>query len=284
MKEEKHIIFLFFLPSIIFLAVLFIYPFLYGFYLSFTNEEGEWTLENYLTFFKDPWEVRTIWTTFKIALPATLISILLAIPFSYYMRHGIKGERLISFFLILPVTLGTVLVAEGMLSYMGPAGWLYQFLKAIGIIKEPLRLTHNYTGVLLGLIIHNFPYALLMLLGYVSGIDPNLEKAAQILGADGWYIFRKVIFPLWVPGIAMAFSLNFVMAFSVYPTAVLLGQPSGPTRVMSISVFHWAMEKFNFNVGSAIAMVMGLIELIVILVVMSLRQRMFKGGSMVGKA
>ena len=44
------------------------------------------------------------------------------------------------------------------------------------------------------------------------------------------------------------------------------------------------MEKFNFNVGSAIAMVMGLIELIVILVVMSLRQRMFKGGSMVGKA
>lgn len=57
MKEEKHIIFLFFLPSIIFLAVLFIYPFLYGFYLSFTNEEGEWTLENYLTFFKDPWKL-----------------------------------------------------------------------------------------------------------------------------------------------------------------------------------------------------------------------------------
>ncbi|PMQ01038.1 MAG: ABC transporter permease [Dictyoglomus sp. NZ13-RE01] len=284
MRERKLVIFLTFLPSLIFLSFLFIYPFFYGLYLSFTGKANEFTLENYIRFFSDPWEVATIFTTFKIALPATIINILLAIPFAYYMRHGVKGEKVITFFLILPVTLGTVLVAEGMLTYFGPVGWFNQFLKTIGVIKEPLKLTHNYTGVLLGLIVHGFPYAFLMLLGYISGIDPNLEKAAQMLGANKWQIFRRVIFPLWIPGITIAFSLNFVMAFSVFPTAVLLGQPSGPTRVMSISIFHWAFEKFDFNTASAIAIIMGLIELIVILIVMFWRQKMFKGGTFVGKA
>ena len=68
-----------------------------------------------------------------------------------------------------------------------------------------------------------------------------------------------------VPGIAIAFCLNFVMAFSVFPSAVLLGEPSGPTRVISIAAYQWAFEKFDFNMGSAISMIMAAIELLVIM-------------------
>jgi putative spermidine/putrescine transport system permease protein len=156
------------LPALSFIVVLFIYPFIYGLFLSFTNANGYFTLSNYSKFFTDIWEFRTIWITLSIALPATLINIFLAIPFAYYMRHGIKGEKLITFFLIIPITLGTVLIAEGMLTYMGPHGWLNQFLMFIGFIKEPFRFTHNYLGVMISVIIQGFPFAFLMLLGYVS--------------------------------------------------------------------------------------------------------------------
>lgn len=271
------------LPALIFIILLFIYPFFYGLFLSFTDVDGGFSLANYHKFFTDQWEYRTIWITLKLALPATLINVLLAIPFAYYMRHGRKGEKLITFFLILPITLGTVLVAEGMLTFMGPNGWLNQFLIAIGLIDKPFRFTHNYLGVLISLVIQGFPFAFLMLLGYVSGINPDLEKAAQMLGASKGKTFRKVLFPLMVPGIAIAFCLNFVMAFTVYPSAVLLGEPSGPTRVISIAAYQWAFEKFDFNMGSTVAMIMAAIELLVIILVFLWRQRIYKGASIVGK-
>lgn len=286
MSEGKHwdrniLVVLF--PALLFILFLFIYPFFYGIFLSFTNADGAFTLENYIKFFTDVWESRTIWITLSIAIPATLINVFLAIPFAYYMRHGIKGEKLITFFLIIPITLGTVLVSEGMLTFMGPNGWLNQFLIYIGLIAKPFKFTHNYLGVLISLVIQGFPFAFLMLLGYVSGINPDLEKAAQMLGATKTKTFWKILFPLMVPGIAIAFCLNFVMAFSVFPSAVLLGQPSGPTRVISIAAYQWAFEKFDFNMGSAVSMVMAAIELFVIILVFIWRQRIYKGASIVGK-
>jgi len=270
-------------PAIIFLVLLFLYPFAYGLYLSLTNAKGDGTFANYLRFFADPRDFRTIWTTLWIAVPITFINVGLAIPFAYYMRRGLRGEKLVTFFLIVPITLGTVLISEGMLSYMGPKGWLNQFLMAVGLVKDPVRFTHNYLGVVISLGLSGFPYAFLMLLGYISGINPDLEKASQMLGASKLQTFWKILFPLMVPGIAISFCLNFVMAFSVFPSAVLLGQPSGPTRVMAIAAYQWAFEKFNFNAASAISMVMAAIELIVITLVLVWRGRMYKGASIVGK-
>ncbi len=284
MNQNKwdRTLFLILLPAITFIILLFIYPFIHGIYLSLTNADGQFTLANYLKFFTDPWESRTIGITLGIALPATLINVILAIPFSYFMRHGVKGEKLITFFLIIPITLGTVLISEGMLTFMGPNGWVNQFLMHFLHFKEPFRFTHNYLGVLISLIISGFPFAFLMLLGYISGVNPDLEKAAKMLGANKWETFWKVLFPLLVPGIAIAFCLNFVMAFSVYPSAVLLGEPSGPTRVISIAAYQWAFEKFDFNMGSAISMIMAAIELLVVMVVLIWRSKIYRSASISG--
>jgi putative spermidine/putrescine transport system permease protein len=274
---------LFLVPAIVFVILLFVYPFLYGLYLSFTSPEGAPTLANYARFFTDWWEARTIWVTLWIAVPATIINVVLAVPFAYHMRHGMRGEKIITFFLIIPLTLGTVLVSEGMLSYMGPNGWLNQILRAVGITRGPVQFTHNYWGVLISLVIQGFPFAFLMILGYVSGINPDLEKASQMLGASRVQTFVRVLLPLMVPGIAICFCLNFVMAFSVFPSAVLLGEPSGPTRVIAYAAYQWALEKFDFNIASAISMVMAAIELFVISGVLVWRNRIYRGASMVGK-
>jgi putative spermidine/putrescine transport system permease protein len=275
--------FILLIPAIVFIVLLFVYPFAYGLYLSLTTADGAFSLGNYIRFFTDGRDLRTIWTTLSIAVPITFINVGLAVPFAYYMRRGVRGERFITFFLIVPITLGTVLVSEGMLSYMGPNGWLNQLLIALHLAKDPVRFTHNYLGVVISLGLQGFPYAFLMLLGYVSGISPDLEKASQMLGASRIQTFWKVLFPLMVPGIAISFCLNFVMAFSVFPSAVLLGQPSGPTRVIAIASYQWAFEKFNFNAASAISMIMAAIELLVISIVLVWRSRMYRGVSVVGK-
>jgi putative spermidine/putrescine transport system permease protein len=270
-------------PALVFIVLLFVYPFGYGLQTSLTKADGSFTLDNFARFFQSARELRTIWVTLGIALPVTFMAVGLAVPLAYYMRRGIRAEKAISFFLIVPVTLGTVLVSEGMLSFMGPNGWLNQLLLALRLVHKPVQFTHNYAGVAISVGLQGFPYSFLMLLGYVSGINPDLEKASQMLGATRWQTFRKILFPLMVPGIAISFCLNFVMAFSVYPSAVLLGQPSGPQRVIALAAYQMAFEKFNFNAASAISMIMAAIELLVITVVLLWRSRMYKGASIVGK-
>jgi putative spermidine/putrescine transport system permease protein len=281
--QSKNGVLLLLIPAVAFVVLLFLYPFCYGLIKSFTTADGSFTLANYARFFTTARELKTIWVTLGIAVPVTLIAVGLAVPLCYYMRRGVPGEKLISFFLIVPVTLGTVLISDGMLTFMGPNGWLNQLLMALHLVQKPVQLTHNYAGVAISVGLQGFPYAFLMLLGYISGINPDLEKASQMLGANKWQTFWKVLFPLMVPGIAISFCLNFVMAFSVYPSAVLLGQPSGPQRVIALAAYQMAFEKFNFNSASAIAMIMSAIELGVIAIVLAWRSKMYKGASIVGK-
>src|SRR5439155_1182584 len=120
-------------------------------------------------------------------------------------RGGVPVKR--GGLLLLPIALGTVLVAEGINGFYGPKGWLNQGLQAAGL-GDPPRLTHNYTGVMIALFVQHFPFCFLMLLGYISGIDPALEASARVLGARPWVVFRRVMWPLIAPGAAIAFPLG----------------------------------------------------------------------------
>ena len=265
------------LPAAIYLLVMLVYPFAYGVVLSLQAKDGGLSLANYLAFLLDPWQARTIWVTASIAVPNTVLTVLLALVVAYRMRRGMWMERTITTALVLPIALGTVLVAEGINGFYGPKGWLNQALLAIGITDSP-RLTHNYTGVMIALLVQHFPFCFLMLLGYVSGIDPALEAAARVLGAGPWAIFRRVMWPLIAPGVAIAFALVFVMNFGVFPSAVLVGQPAGATRTIAIAAYQQAFEHSDMAMASAIAVVMGACQLVGLGVILVIRRRMAATG------
>ena len=129
------------------------------------------------------------------------------------------------------------------------------------------------------LVITGFPFAFLLVLSYISGIDPTLERAAASLGADWKARFRRITLPLLAPGLATTFCLTFVLAFSVFPSAVLVGNPAGETRVISLAAYRAAYEQFDYPYASAIAMVMGLVELVVVALVLFGRTRFYTGAT-----
>jgi putative spermidine/putrescine transport system permease protein len=270
------------LPAAAFMLLLFVYPFLYGLVLSFNPKEGGW-LANYHFFFTTDNEWPTIWTTLRLALPATLVNVGLALPIAYRMRVKTRYQRWVTTILVVPITLGTVMIAEGMLTYFGPKGWLSHFLQLLHLYSGPIRLTHNYWGVLISLVVSGFPFAFLLLLSYVTGIDPVLARAAATLGAGPRAQFRSIYLPLLAPGLAMCFCLAFVQAFSVFPSAVLLGSPAGPTRVISIAAYEAAFEQYDYPLASAIAMVMGLVQLVIVAAVLGLRAAFYRGPAGGGK-
>lgn len=269
------------LPAALFIIGMFIYPFLYGLVLSFTPKKGG-IFQNYIDFFSDPYLYGTIWLTLRLALPVTIINLLISVPVAMRVRH-MRRQRILTTLLVLPITLGTVLIAEGLLNYLGPRGWFNRVLMTIGVLDHPIRLVHNYWGVLLSLVITGFPFVFLLTLSLVSGIDPALEKAASTLGARAHQRFRHIVLPLIVPGLAVIFCLAFVDAFSVFPSAVMLGAPAGETRVISIAAAQAAFERYDYSAASAIAMIMTVVQFGFVGAVLALRSLFYKGPALGGK-
>ncbi len=269
------------LPAVLMILGLFIYPFVAGLILSFEPKEGG-ALGNYAKFFSDPYLYNTIATTLGIAIPATALNILISVPVALRVRL-MRRQRLLTTILVIPITLGTVLIAEGLLNYLGPQGWLNRFLVSSGLLSHPIRLVHNYWGVFLSLVISGFPFTFLLTLSYVSGIDPRLEQAASTLGAGPRARFRHILLPLMASGLAITFCLSFVQAFAVFPSAVLVGSPAGSTRVISIAAFQAAYESYDASLASAIAMLMGFVQLAIVVVVLSARGLLYRGPSGGGK-
>jgi putative spermidine/putrescine transport system permease protein len=267
------------LPATIFVLLLFIYPFVYGLSLSFQPMEGGGALANYRRFFDDAYQRDTILTTLRIALPAALLNVLAAVPIAFRMRGRFRGKRLMTTLLVVPITLGTVLTAQGLLNFLGPTGWFNRVLMGLGLTDDPVRLTNNYWGVFFSLVITGFPFAFLLVLAYLSGIDPTLERAAATLGASRSQRFRRITLPLLAPGLATTFLLTFVLAFSVFPSAVLVGNPAGSTRVISLAAYQAAYEQFDYSYASSIAMIMGAVELVVVALVLVWRARLYTGST-----
>ena len=77
--------------------------------------------------------------------------------------------------------------------------------------------------------------------------------------------------------------LAFVQAFSVFPSAVVLGAPAGPTRVISIAAYTAAFEEYDYAMASAIAMIMGFVQLAIVVAVLALRGLFYRGSTTGGK-
>jgi putative spermidine/putrescine transport system permease protein len=272
-------------PALIFALVLFVYPFSYGIGLTFQpsaaiqQQWGGGAFSNYLAFFKDPFVFNSVWLTMKLAMPAALFNVLASIPMAFKLRRRFRGKKFLTTLLVLPIALGTVLTAQGLLIFAGRQGWLNRFLMQIGVIDQPLALVNNYLGVFFSLVISGFPFAFLLISSYLSGIDPSIEAAAKTMGANWSQRFRRVILPLLAPGLATTFILTFVLAFSVFPSARLVGDAMGTTRVMALMAYRAFGEQTDYGMASTIAIMMGLVELVVIAVVLMWRSFLYKGST-----
>jgi putative spermidine/putrescine transport system permease protein len=272
-------------PAVVFALALFIYPFAYGFGLtvqplpSTVEQFGGGVFANYLAFFQDPFIFDTVWITMRLALPAALFNVIVSIPIAFKLRGRFRGKRTLQTLLVLPITLGTVLTAQGLLIFAGRQGWLNRFLLDAGLIDEPLQLVNNYLGVFFSLVISGFPFAYLLISSYLSGIDPSIEAAAKTLGAGWLQRFRRIVLPLLAPGLATTFVLTFVLAFSVFPSARLVGDASNETRVLALMAYRAFAEQLDYSMASTIAILMGGVELVVVAIVFLGRSFLYRGST-----
>ena len=269
------------LPAVLVIAGLFLYPFLYGISISFQPQSGGGAFANYRNFFSDPYQAGSILKTLRLALPVALVSVGLAAPLAFQCRRDFRGRKLVTLVVMLPITFGSILIAQGMPRVFSPYGWANLLLKDVGL--PPVSLLYNYWGTFIAAVLTTLPLSFLLLMGFFGGIDRSLENAAATLGAGRAARFWRIVLPLAAPGILTTFMLACVEAFAIFPSAILVGQPDNQTHVLTIPIYQAASQNSDYTQASAIAIVLTVIELLILGLAVFIRSRLFSGPATGGK-
>jgi putative spermidine/putrescine transport system permease protein len=269
------------IPAVIVIGGLFVYPFIYGLTISFQPLEGNDPFSNYTDFLGDPYLRDSIFKTLQLSIPVALVSVLFAAPLAYQARRDFRGRQMVTLVLMLPLTFGSILIAQGMTRVFSATGWVNLVFEALGL--PPQQLIFNYAGTFIATTMVTIPFVFLLLLGFFGGIDRSLENAAATLGASRAARFWRVILPLATPGIVTAFMLALVEAFAVFPSAILVGQPDNATHVLTLPIYQAASQRSDYGAAAAIAMIMTVIEVVILLALVLLRNNLYRGPASGGK-
>lgn len=192
------------------------------------------------------------WRTFEIAIAVTLLCVLAGYPLAFAIAaSGPRARSLLITCVIFPFLLSAVVRAFGWNIVIGETGVLNQILLGLGLIATPLQLLHTEIAIILGEAHLLCPYMVLSLLAVIGRIDPNLEAAAQSLGATPPGVFFRVMVPMTLPGLFAGILLVFALAMTAFATPWLLGGTRAP--VLTSLLYRYAFVSFDLARALAIA-------------------------------
>ncbi|ODU55806.1 MAG: ABC transporter permease [Clostridium sp. SCN 57-10] len=211
-------------PYSIYAAIFIVAPLLLIFLYSLRDMTGAYTLDNYLRFFNfaDPIYLKVLWRSIWLAAVSTLICLLLGYPMAYILaKLPSKIRGTVSFLFILPMWMNFLLRTYAWMALLERTGLINTLLQSIGL--GPLDLMYTQWAVVLGNVYNFLPFMVLPIYTVLIKIDKSVIEAAQDLGGDHRVVFRKVVFPLSLPGVVSGISMTFMPAVTTFVISRLLG-------------------------------------------------------------
>ncbi len=209
-------------------------------YTAFSDGQGGFTLAHFSAFSEISLMRESFANSLFVAGMTVGLGTLIAVPLAYLtVRFQFRGAILIQTLGVLPLVMPAFVGAAAMQLLFGRSGSVNLILKdAFGVT---LPLMEGLNGVIFVETLHYFPFILLNLSASLANIDSSMEEAAQNLGASGWRLFRKVVFPLAMPGYVAGASLVFIKVFDDLGTPLVLNvtnmlAPQAYLRVTSIGL------------------------------------------------
>lgn len=257
-QKETRLAYPYALWSLIFIVV----PLILIVYYSFTRKTDDggilFTLENYRQAF-DPLFLKVFTRSFVLAGIATFLCVIIGYPVAYIISKAKISRRdsLILLF-ILPMWMNFLLRTYAWIAILGKNGLLNSLLGFFGL--TPNSILYTSAAVLLGMIYNFLPYMVLPIYTSLQKLDEDLVNAARDLGANTLTVFRKVIFPLSMPGVMSGVTMVFMPCVTTFAISRLLG--GGKTMLVGDLIEQQFTTVGDWNLGSSISMVMMVIILI----------------------
>lgn len=230
------------------LVVVSVYPFL-------AAGTPRVTLEAWQRFLGDAYYWGVVGTTLRLAVVVTALCLLVGYPAAYAMHKIQRPGWALAGYLVLfaPILVSVVVRTYGWLLLLSPTGAVNWVLRTLGVVREPLPLIFNATGIVIAMVHILLPFAVFPILSVLGQVGSDLKEAAMDLGATRWHTFRRVTLPLTLPGIVSAAQIVFTLTISAFVTPFLMG--GGKVQVLSGLIYR-DMEAVDLAFASVVALVL----------------------------
>ena len=262
-------------PYVVWMAIFVVAPIVIMTVYAFTSASGGFTLDNFAQMGA---YTEVFLRSFKLALIATAICLLIGYPVSYFIsREGVSFQRMANVLIMLPMWMNFLLRTYSWMTILENNGLLNQLFRKLGIIA----LYNNLTGaeleffpmmntqgaVVLGMVYNYLPFMILPIYSVIVKLDHSLLEAARDLGANSATVFRRVILPLSLPGVLSGITMVFVPSVSTFAISQMLG---GGTELLLGDLIErqFLGGAYNPQIGAAISLVM-MIIVVVCMVIMN---------------
>ena len=277
MKNKRG---LFSIPYVIWMALFTVAPIIMVVVYAFSSAEGGFTLANFSSM--GTYAV-VFGRSFKLAIIATILCVLIGYPVSYFMaKEGPGFQRVAMLLIMLPMWINFLLRTYAWMSILDNNGLLNRLFQQIGLIDlyntifgtslTYFPMLNTQGAVVLGMVYNYLPFMILPIYSVIVKLDNSLLEAARDLGADSLRVFRKVIFPLSLPGVLSGITMVFVPSVSTFAISRLLG---GGTQMMLGDLIEQQFlgGAYDPHLGAAISLVM----MVIVVICMAVMNRFGEG-------
>ena len=211
-----------------------------------------------------------VWLTMRLATAVTVILFLVGLPLAYWLAMTRwRGRFLVEAVVALPLVLPPTVLGFYLLMAMGPHGPLGQMTHHL----FGMRLPFSFTGILIGAVLFNLPFAVRPFTAAFSGMNRQLIEASWCLGVSRLETFRRVTLPLCWPGILTGLILTFAHTVGEFGVVLMVGgNIPGETRTLSISIYD-SVQGLDYASAGRAATVLLAFSFVVLLVTQWLGQR-----------
>ena len=260
-------------PYEVWMAIFVVAPIVIIVVYAFSSADGGFSLENFVNMGE---YTDVFLRSFKLALIATAVCLLIGYPVSYWMsREGKSFQRMAMVLIMLPMWMNFLLRTYSWMTILENNGLLNQLFQKIGLIAlynrvtgadvEFFQMINTQGAVVLGMVYNYLPFMILPIYSVIIKLDRSLIEAARDLGANSVMVFRKVILPLSLPGVLSGITMVFVPSVSTFAISRMLG---GGTELLLGDLIErqFLGGAYNPQLGAAISLVMMVIVLVCMIV------------------
>ncbi|MFX0545956.1 ABC transporter permease [Roseovarius sp. S1116L3] len=242
-------------PLLLWLSLLIIIPHVDMLMLSLRERVGvgEYapSIAQYTTILTEPLYMRTFLRTAVMSILATLITLLIAFPVSYYIAKMVRGRaRSVLFLLCLvPFWVSELVRTFGWMILLRETGVISQFLQWSGIVSGPVEMLYNDAAIMTGLVYTSMLFMVVPLVTTLDSLDDAIIEAGYDLGGSSWSVMREIVIPHAVPGIVSGCIVVFMLSLGNYLTPTMLGGKD--SLWFTEMIYSQFIVRFNWELGAA---------------------------------
>ncbi|MBW4709711.1 ABC transporter permease [Roseobacter sp. YSTF-M11] len=242
-------------PLLLWLSLLIFIPHVDVFLVSLRERVGvgtyETSLANYLTFFNEPLYLWTFLRTAVMSVLATVITLLIAFPVSYYIAKMVKGRVQSALFLLclVPFWVSELVRTFGWMILLRETGVFSSLLQFTGLSSGPVEMLYNDGAIMLGLVYTSMLFMVVPLVTTLESLPDEVVEAGYDLGGNGLSVLREIIVPHAMPGIVSGCIVVFMLSLGNYLTPTMLGGKE--SLWFTELIYSQFIVRFNWELGAA---------------------------------